>query len=1119
MVTTMCAFTQVDLDPIVLRVNPSAEQRPAVVARGADVLVQAGAGSGKTRTLVSRYLSLVAEEIPLRAVVAITFTEKAALEMRGRLRAAIRDYLQLPLTSGVRAKWERTARDLDSARIGTIHSLCTEILRRHPAEAVVDPRFAVLDEGQALLLRTNCLDDALAAAVVEEKYAPLFAAKSVDEVRALLEKILEQRLAAAEVVGEDADLAARAYLDVLVADIRAFFVRGTAATCVASLRASAAYAQADAKALGDKAYPMICSALAAWDQAIEADGRGELGAALAALGQVKGLLKKSVGAVANWQAFNPKEDVARLKDTIEETSGKTMPDPAADLRLLALRPLVAAIHADASKRYAEAKQALAALDFDDLEAGALALLRTRLDVRLEWQQQVAALLVDEFQDTNARQAELVQLLRRGPGHLFVVGDAQQSIYGFRGAEMGVFQEARTRVEGEGGVVTELALSYRAHKALIEATETLLRPIFDGGAEATLRARFSPLQAVRATPPELTDTACVEFLLAEGAKAEALPCAADALAARLQLLNAQGVDWGDMAILCRSAGAFTWYEDALERASIASVTVAGRGFYDRPEVRDILNALRAIADPQDNLALVGLLRSPAVAMTDASIMRLCADAPAGPRGARAPGVLWQQLRCDTSLRASEAVALIEELHALAGRVSVAALLEAFLARATYGAALLMAGQTRAARNLSKLIDEARAAPTPSVTDFLERVVALQRATTREGEARADERGAVQIMSVHAAKGLEFPVVVIGDAGSAGRNSAEILYIDPQHGLLFSTKLEGGGEGLLYGAAVLDAKERELAETERILYVAATRARDRLIFSGNVKRGKEGCSTSGWLKAVGASGDIDGLLNRALAEAGAHHSSGCGHFACIVHTPGQPPATAAADTIRSGVIIPSAQPATVIDSWNHRMVEPLTVRGARVERPERPWRVAPEHGDDYAPAWVIVEIVHEAITLWRFPEDSKMPPFDAWANARARARGLHDDNVRSRAVAKCRRLLQLLQEHTLFAEMAAAPRRYHELPYQCATAGDLPDSGRMDLLYMRPGGGWCVIDFKTNHISAMRSVAWNLAHNEYEATLRRYGRAVELLVGSRPELLLCFIDTPEGVQLHQVPFDIP
>jgi len=161
--------------PIVAQVSPSEEQRPAVLVHGCDVVITAGAGTGKTRTLVARYLALLAEGLPLRSIVAVTFTRKAAREMRNRIREEVRRYLsRSDLDAEERQRWLTLYSELDAARIGTIHSLCVEILRAHPAEARLDPRFSVLEEGQLSILRRRALDEALAWAADNAETVQLF---------------------------------------------------------------------------------------------------------------------------------------------------------------------------------------------------------------------------------------------------------------------------------------------------------------------------------------------------------------------------------------------------------------------------------------------------------------------------------------------------------------------------------------------------------------------------------------------------------------------------------------------------------------------------------------------------------------------------------------------------------------------------------------------------------------------------------------------------------------------------------------------------------------------------------------------------------------------------------
>ncbi|MGD9375660.1 MAG: UvrD-helicase domain-containing protein, partial [Anaerolineae bacterium] len=183
------------MHPIVEQMQPSREQAPAVRERGRDVVVTAGAGTGKTRTLVARYLALVAEGLPLRTTVAITFTRKAAREMRNRVRHEIHLYLGRPdLPEVERRRWQSLYAELDAARIGTIHSLCSEILRAHPAEAGVDPRFEVLDEGRGNVLLGQVVDGALAWAADNEDLVGLYPLLGESRLRSTLATMVGKRL-------------------------------------------------------------------------------------------------------------------------------------------------------------------------------------------------------------------------------------------------------------------------------------------------------------------------------------------------------------------------------------------------------------------------------------------------------------------------------------------------------------------------------------------------------------------------------------------------------------------------------------------------------------------------------------------------------------------------------------------------------------------------------------------------------------------------------------------------------------------------------------------------------------------------------------------------------------
>ncbi|MCP4594653.1 MAG: UvrD-helicase domain-containing protein, partial [bacterium] len=277
---------------------------------------------------------------------------------------------------------------------------------------------------------------------------------------------------------------------------------------------------------------------------------------------------------------------------------------ALDRQLAEAMPALQETFAFVCERYDALKAERHDLDFDDLEQGALELLARNGAVRERWQGEVQALLVDEFQDTNDRQRDLVKLLDGDGNKLFIVGDGKQSIYRFRGADVTVFRAERERIEAEGGAVYALETSYRAHKALVQGLNDLLRPVLGEQADPDRpwMEPFAPLAHHRDVPGAGLTAPHVELHLTVGSKSGgALVRAADALAGRIAELLAGDVQvvegdqprplrCEDIAILCRASTSFGAYEDALERAGIPFLTVAGRGFYGRPEIRDLLNGL-------------------------------------------------------------------------------------------------------------------------------------------------------------------------------------------------------------------------------------------------------------------------------------------------------------------------------------------------------------------------------------------------------------------------------------------------------------------------------------------------------------------------------------------------
>ena len=1009
----------------------SERQLQAVLTRGRDVVVRAGAGTGKTRTLVGRYLTLLEDGVPLRGIVAITFTRKAAREMRNRVREVVSSVLSAHTAADER--WTEISAGLDAARIGTIHSFCAEILRNHPAEMGLDPNFTTLDETQGALLLIEAVDTALAWAVTQEQTLLLLETLGEPATRDLLAGLIKQRTAAsaalARVDGEDMTAVWAALLaerqQARMADLLADPELAAARMRLSRVRGAE---DDDGCEIARQTAVAALEGLANNQDPASAAWQGDF-ARLKAID-----LRR--GKQGNWggkeQMAEVKADIALLRDTWKNDGILPLVINGLDEQAAAILPGLALLFNYAAGAYQALKEERGALDFDDLETLAIDLLATHPDARAYWQGVVQALLVDEFQDTNERQRELIRALCPEPGKLFIVGDAKQSIYRFRGADVSVFRREEALIAAGGGLVIDLDTSYRAHAALLAGMNDLLAPVL-GEADAT-RPYHAPFDALMPGADKVPFAGLaapfVEMHLALGAKETALPVAAAALVARLQgLWAASDLGYGDVAILCRASGSFRFYEDALDAAGVPYVTVAGRGFFERPEIRDLLNALRAIEDPHDDLALAGLLRSPAVGLTDAALFHLVCARPA-------EGSLWAYLRgARTAVLPgpeegvlTTAVMLIERLNGRAGRIAVADILKEYLDETHYRAALRRAGETRALRNVTKLLEDVHRSERVNIADFLEYADALRDSGSREGEARSAGEGAVQIMTIHQAKGLEFPVVVLGDSAAAGKTRKPSFLLDPEVGLILPLKEEAAYNAAFALAELLD-KDMAEAEQARLLYVALTRAQQMLLLSGHCAAiNKDGSlRSSGWLRQLA---DITGLNNGGWSEVDPEEDATHSRMLWVGET-------AVALNLVSAYSVPTVARQekaleTALSAAEFELAPPLPLPAPQSEAQDatrRVWDVIPRARLPHAPQWLIGSIVHEALALWRFPDDD----FEPWAISRAQALGLQEPSQLHDAADSAARLLRRFQASNLYAEIQHAQRRLHELPYSLQENG--------------------------------------------------------------------------------------
>ena len=883
----------------------------------------AGAGSGKTRVLVERFLELLAEhpDWSIDNVVAVTFTEKAAREMTSRIRREIRARIEQSSEPEVRRRWRLHRSRLESARIGTIHALCASILREHAVEADLDPAFQVIDEIDAAVLIDRAIDETLEdiATSPAERASQItgievFSFLSPYQVRAAVRTLFAQ--------ADRARSAAR--LSGLVpSEILALWtaklddLQATAADSVVNreswindvrvLRQTAALSPFDKR---EQARLRVVELLDQLDSLLAAPlGEDRLKAA-AVLIQIASSAGAKGGSVANWSSRREFEtagqSLQRLRAAVKSERVLELAINESDRASAELTAALVAIVEKARRRFEGLKRDNASLDFDDLETFGERMLATRPEVRERYTSKeggtIRALMVDEFQDISPVQKRLLWMLAPESDELFLIGDSKQSIYRFRGADVTVFDEVQAEfsagragsgessmttgsprkarqadrpdqpllpfaveqvTSGLAPVVIRMADCFRSQKGLVSLFNHVFPRILDSSSsvsyEPMAAARSAHRVAGSAEIHIISNTVDDRLSIDELREAEAR-----LIAARIAEIVSDGpvevydeatgayrkLEFGDIGILFQVSTSFDIYEQALSDCGVPYLTIAGRGFYDRQEITDLTNLLLFLRSPIDSLSLAAVLRSPIFAVSDETLLRL--------RLARKP--LWETV-VDTELTGRferhEALEFAREtlinLRGLAGRASAGEIISAALQQTGYLATLMALphGERRVA-NVSKFLEQADAARSLTLSEFIERVTELRIREAREGEATVEESGVVRLMTVHKAKGLEFPAVWIADSAHPGFRDASVVALHAEFGLSCDVKSEpeDGGEppraASFEAIRLLDAR-LDNAERRRLLYVAATRARDFLFVSGGL-RGK--LSGEHWLGEIAA-----------------------------------------------------------------------------------------------------------------------------------------------------------------------------------------------------------------------------------------------------------------------------
>jgi ATP-dependent helicase/nuclease subunit A len=764
---------------------PNREQLRAIEEPGV-VFVSAGAGTGKTTVIVERFCRAVCERgLDVDSILVITYTERAAGELRGRIRRRLHELERHDL-----------ARELDAAWISTIHGFCHRLLKAHPFAAGIDPRFRVLDDSQGRVLRGEAFREALEefCSGGDEERLRLLASYGGRRLRRMLTGVHE------------------------------------------TLRSSGLELRLEAP--GD---PQL-------EARIE-----ELRAAAAALGseqasQALPLLEPSP---------RPEKllDLSELRDPGEtadayEEARRAVEEAALEALAARDREQLQELLLAYDRAYRAAKDRESALDFEDLQLLARELLRDNEEIRERESWRFRSIMVDEFQDTNRLQCELVDLLAREDAELFFVGDEFQSIYRFRHADVEVFRERREQV---GGVLA-LTQNYRSRPEVLEVINHLFAADFGD--------TFQPLDAAgRFADPAFG--AAVELLVTDKASyAETgthwREAEARHIARRVhELVDAGEATPGEIVLLFAAGTDARLYEEELRALGLPTFRATGRDYYHQQQVVDLLAYLRLLHNRYDDEALVTVLASPFVGASNDALVLLRRAAPKRPLFCGLEKSMPDGLSARDARLFQAFKQRFDRLSAQAPTLTLERLCEQIVCAHDYDLAVLAQwdGRRRYA-NLRKLARLARSYEElrgPDVQGFVRFVAEQDAVGASELEAVAEEEGTdvIRLLTIHSAKGLEFKVVVVADAGrDRGRHDADEILCLPDGRLGFRVAEPSTGKRLStseYESVRSAEQDAEGAERLRLYYVAMTRAIDRLIVSGAIDQERKADANTpiGWV----------------------------------------------------------------------------------------------------------------------------------------------------------------------------------------------------------------------------------------------------------------------------------
>lgn len=1136
------------------------EQRLAIDDRAGSRLLAASAGSGKTAVMVERFVQAVlGDAVPVHAILALTFTEKAAGELRERVRRRFAE-----------AGEAEHARTVDSAWIGTIHGFCARVLRAHSLAAGLDPRFEVLEEPAAARLAARAYDDALDAWLeARGQEAVDIAAAYGPTLRDTIRRTYTELRSRGQRHPSLPDPPPPPPLEELRTELAAARDRAAAQLEGAGDGRRIAEAQAALDA---------CAEVLAGRQPPGVGRPGEDHSGEGAVPPPEALDAAKLGAGAQALRAGACEAYRDAWEAFRRGCAGHHARPVLALADDLLGRFGAA--------YADAKAARAGADFEDLQLAVRDLLAGRDELRRRWAERFALIMIDEFQDTNRLQLDVLEMLERD--NLFAVGDEFQSIYGFRHADVTIFRERRGSLGSDR--TGTLRVNFRSRREILDVLDAAFAPLFGSEFAPLVAGRAEPADseaAMRLFDPDDTATGPRTELLVTDCRGwdeheEELGLAALAtqpwrraearlVAHRLREEIDAGRRPGDVVVLVRATASLRLFEQALEEQGLPTYVVGGGGYWSAEQVRDGLAYLAALANPRDEQALYGVLASPFCGIGSDALVLLAEAGRAGGGGA------WEALRAaDAAWLAALPPAERERLSAFVrffaaeradtDRLPVEVLLERAIVETGYDLAILAqpGGERRLAnlRKLMRLAREYERAEGRDLRGFLAYAATQDLAEAREGEAALESEGldAVRLMTIHRAKGLEFPVVCVADLGRGTNGGRPRLLVGPDGSVGLRLVTLHGGEpvsAFVYDALAGRLADEEAAEERRLLYVAMTRARERLILSGGTdleKRPPPGGRGAGsppidWILPAFVSGPLgleqpgegERLGERPTRVLERPWEDRTARLELALNAPGtlpeaalHPPSrrrTAAPGTALPAEpkIVPRAparqRPEVQRLSYSalrdyarcpYRFYLQRILRMPRIPPPPPPEveaEEAPEPGLSAILRGTIAHLLLEELDFAR-PE----PPEPDAVKELGEAQGIE---LTDADVQDVRDIVAAFASSPLCARLAGAAPPRREAPFALTLEPDGAGSlvtGLVDVLAQAPDGSALIVDYKTDRLEGAEPT--DIVDRDY--AVQRTVYALAALLDGRPgvEVAYCFLERPaEPVTATYTTADVP